>query len=358
MIRQHFTLFLSSLFLCAESLLSDSGVTLENFEAPAYLSGSSIGNSTGWSVRSGAASVDTAPAHSGTQSVTLSAHDPETEISRNLALSDSEISFTDFWFKPVAAPTDSARNTIDLDRSLLAFVKEDSSGEVWVFDGDGQSGDGTWVATLFSYGLDSSDRAAEWIRLTFRQDFGDDLWDLYLNGHFYAIDLGFETDVPEPSSFVLFGNDGAASYLDDFQMGGDNPLFADDDRDGMPNDYEDARGLNKTVNDRDGDLDGDGRRNIYEYLVGTLPDLDESTYPGGLYFVNNLTGHGADTHDGRAVYYDGYSGPKESLQGGIDAAASGNTIILLPGDTIYTEGDLDLKGKDIILKPIGDVTIR
>jgi hypothetical protein len=50
----------------------------------------------------------------------------------------------------------------------------------------------------------------------------------------------------------------------------------DTDGDGMPDDWEDAHGLNKLVNDADGDLDGDNMKNLQEYLAGTDPQVFNS----------------------------------------------------------------------------------
>jgi len=50
---------------------------------------------------------------------------------------------------------------------------------------------------------------------------------------------------------------------------------ADSDGDGMPDYWEDAHSLNRTLDDADADPDGDGRSNLDEYNAGTNPQVDD-----------------------------------------------------------------------------------
>ncbi len=75
------------------------------------------------------------------------------------------------------------------------------------------------------------------------------------------------------------------------------PPSADTDGDGMQDDYEDANGLNKLVDDRFDDLDNDGVNNITEFLNQTFPNDDDSDDDTLLDGVETNTGVWVDAGD-------------------------------------------------------------
>lgn len=67
-------------------------------------------------------------------------------------------------------------------------------------------------------------------------------------------------------------------------------LIGDVDNDGMPDDWEDGNGLNKSVDDAAGNPDGDGLTNLQEFQRGTDPQDDDSDDDGLQDHVEDATG--------------------------------------------------------------------
>src|SRR5690606_17891536 len=57
----------------------------------------------------------------------------------------------------------------------------------------------------------------------------------------------------------------------DFAVATDSLLFSDADRDGLPDDWEAAQGLDASNGGRDDDPDGDGLTNVEELVLSTAP---------------------------------------------------------------------------------------
>jgi hypothetical protein len=108
----------------------------------------------------------------------------------------------------------------------------------------------------------------------------------------FGADLTFNnTMTPNFSWLSIKGNTAASAAFDDLYIGPMNPLFVDNDNDGMDDAWELAHGLDPTKNDRDSvnsgvakniaqyvlssdpntDSDGDGVSNLQETLQGTDP---------------------------------------------------------------------------------------
>ena len=90
-----------------------------------------------------------------------------------------------------------------------------------------------------------------------------------------------------PAKQALGALDDANSWQPSAAAGGspgleDSPAPADDDQDGLPDEWELAHGLNPAVKDAALDLDGDGANNAHEFLAGTNPDDAASRLALGL----------------------------------------------------------------------------
>ena len=107
-----------------------------------------------------------------------------------------------------------------------------------------------------------------------------------------------------------------------FQAQIDLTLDPDRDYDKMTDSWESANGLDTSIDDSLGDLDGDGYPNLYEYLNSTDPD-DSQSAPSADYTVG--TG--------------GYS----TIQAAIDAASEDYFIIELGSGTYTGSGNTNLK---------------
>ena len=105
-------------------------------------------------------------------------------------LNTPSIRWIDFYLKPVFSSADSLPATItELRSAVAAFVAEAGSGQVYVIHGDGL-GSGTWVSAQRPIDL-SNGRAQDWLRLSYRLDYAQQRWDLFLNDQLALFDLGF-----------------------------------------------------------------------------------------------------------------------------------------------------------------------
>ena len=205
--------------------------------------------------------------------------DPGSAISLEFtAAGPVPVGWIDYYIKPVfAAGKDLPVNFALGQAALAGFVRLDALGGVYVLHGD-RNGNGVWLPTAYQTPL-RDNMATQWLRMTYRLDYANLTWDLFLDGQLSRFDLGFiDPNVPPLSGFSLKGSPLGSTYLDQFEAGFHNPLYQDTDNDGMSDEYEQAQGLDVTRDDRSEDADHDGLSNIQELYLGLQagdPDSDD-----------------------------------------------------------------------------------
>jgi hypothetical protein len=194
------------------------------------------------------------------------------------------IAFGDLFARPPAGAAAESSVFTSTDTVRIALVASGAEAEFHVQTGNG-AGSGVWLATGSKVALSPTGEAAEWVRLSWREDATAGRWDFFVNGRMVAAELGFVgTGESGVMNLTLSGQASVASVFDDFYAGFENPLFVDADRDGMPDAWEIQHGLDPASNDRSADPDGDGLDNVREYLHGTNPlvaDTDGDGFPDG-----------------------------------------------------------------------------
>ncbi len=310
----------------------------ENFEAPAVQVGSELPGA--WQ-KEGTVEISAEESVGGTQSLKIS---PESQV-RHGERKFGGISFVDLQILPVAGSTE----TLNIGGARIGFGVD---GKILVFEGGGSK---SRAAQNVEYNVVNGASEA-WIRVTVRIDAEKCKWDLYVDGKPAEANL---TLSPTEAELTVRGLMGASTYLDDYARMEENPLFADFDKDGLPDAEERANGLNHHGDDRDGDLDGDGISNVEEMFAGSSPQAPGalSRQTGQLLYVDNL--NGSDSNSGRNSYVAlGNDGPKASLKAAMATAPNGATIVILKGAGIYEEGTRGVPGKQLTIKPVDPVTIK
>ncbi|MDO8544176.1 MAG: LamG-like jellyroll fold domain-containing protein [Opitutaceae bacterium] len=261
------------------------------FEASdGYIAGPLSGQ-LGW-IATGAVAVVDGAGNSGSRAVLVGGSGSGAQATHTFPVSAAQVVFIDLFSKPAAGTSPAASIVVQADSAQVAFVRAGDQGELVVLNGNGTGG-GTWVPTGFTALLGADGRSSAWLPLTLREDFVAKRWDLYVDGRLLASEMGFTDNAAQSFTRITFnGFDTAGSLFDEFFAGFDNPMFTDADRDGINDDWETRYGLNPLINDRLGDIDGDGVINIREYRHGTSPtlvDTDGDSLPDGWEIQHGLS---------------------------------------------------------------------
>lgn len=227
-----------------------------DFEAPAYTLGS-IHGQQGWSVEQGRAEVKAEAGRNASAGLVL---EPLAPFSQATLLLDTPASagspaFLDFYVSPAATDVLRQEEMLDIDGARIGFFRTADApdlGRFWVFKGDGAGG-GEWQATTATVPVDpATGRPPAWVRLTVREDFVRQSWDLWVNGVLAANAAGFQEATGDHThSYVILGDTIERLILDDLVIGASNPLGVDSDGDGILDADEALLGSNPLVPDRD-----------------------------------------------------------------------------------------------------------
>jgi chitodextrinase len=113
-----------------------------------------------------------------------------------------------------------------------------------------------------------------------------------------------------------------------------------------------ATGVNFSANP-----DGDALTNLQEYEQGRHPLVSDD---GIDFYVDAVLGNDA-TYNGHSVWPGqptAAHGPKATLTAAITAAATGDSILILSDPSGYQATTLSLTGKNLVLRPVGNVIIH
>lgn len=237
---------------------------------------------TAWTANIGATITDTF-SYRGEQSLLLTPCTPPTEATHRFGAYDGHnVVFVDMFTKPVAGNAGGPSVFIQTDVANVALVRSASQGELHIWDGGGG-----WRSVGGQVSLASDGQAADWLRITIREDFATKTWDFYVDGTLIACDAGFADGSRALfTQITLLGSTTAASVFDDFYVGFENPLFADVNNDGIDDAWEVFYGLSLTTNNRNRVLAGSTQSVIQAYLNGNDPrgsgDVKVDTDSNGL----------------------------------------------------------------------------
>ncbi|MBC2595424.1 hypothetical protein H5P28_19555 [Ruficoccus amylovorans] len=326
------------------------------FEPAEGYSVAALSGQNRWRTDSALVTVSAAQAQAGTQSVTLETAASEAVSAEQWLASPvgASVVWVSFYAKltPGGLPDLSQRETLG-----AAYFTTDEAGTLHVYDG----GSSQWLDAGLAV------NAANWMRFDVRLDYAAKTWSLWADATEVALDVGFANTAIAGFTRVRFeqlSQSESQGFIDSLRVSTAMPaelspwgMVPEDWKQALV-DADDSDAITSTAQVLPGDdYDGDGLSNEEEFRQGKSPTVADADV---LYYVS------ADT--GNDVYYNGLSlypgqpsslhGPKATLSGVFAAAADESRILVQASSIAYDETTLNLNGKNLTLRPNGDVTLR
>ena len=260
-----------------------------------------------WSTTDTSIVVTTDKSYLGAQSILIPSTNIENIVSLGFDPSGNTILFVDYYMQLATSLLPSLPALTTPETTFLVAVRDRGFGlGEWAFlDGDGL-GSGTWLYAGYTASLDESYHTG-WHRITLRLNLISNAWDAYIDGTLLATDLGFVEPFSVGSEAInIYGSSTGPSYVDNFSLSAVNPLFTDEDLDGMDDAFEALYGLDSSIDDRDLDPDSDGFTNLEEYKYGIDPTTSDTivvelSENGNFTTINEANGNLQIVNDGELL---------------------------------------------------------
>jgi len=335
----------------------------------AFRDGGDIAAHAGWARSAiGAGKITGALSAGGSQSLEIPPFADGRAAVRDFAIPDDGIVFVDFSIRPAADAGAAPVSTVDAQGAALGFLATDGIGTVVAVPAPSAGkAEGQAVESGYEFAIDEQGAAAEWMRVTIREDLKAGKWDLFLDGRLVLVDQALPKNAALKKSGTLsfYASAAGPAYVDDVAISGDNPLFTDSDKDDIPDAVEMIEGTNPYFSDRDGDLNSDGKSNIRAFLAGASIGTPGTSKNAGRRIVYVDGRHGDDRFSGSSSYRVGGAagnngdGPKATLPEAIRENDADARFVLLPSDKPYVLVERAPGTTDTIyLIPVGDVSLE
>jgi hypothetical protein len=264
----------------------------------------------------------------------------------------SAVTFVDCWVQPVAVSVADQKELLDIDGARVAFFLKNAGGKVGVFHVyDATSGE--WRSTGAEVTVnDNSGLASTWSRLTVRQDFPRQVWDLFVDGNLVAANLTYvEPLVTHTENYIIMGESQHPVGLDDLSIALRNPLGEDTDLDGLTDRLEKELKTNPLFDDRDADKNKDGLSDILALAlrgksaplkaITAPPSPPVFSTPSGLLAAATSVGIDGAPQGGHIIYTTDGTDPRTNRA----ASIRYTTPITVSDSTILRAASVDSVGR-------------